>query len=651
MYDHKTAELISTIRSGNIQKLTDIWKNDVKYIKNLQIEHSIMSKAVGSKNSKVVHYLIKNGVSTNEKNIDNRTPLHLAVALQYFDIIEILARNGADILATDYEGSTPLHIALQHGLVDTFKLLKEMCCIRKMDFKSKKSLMKIAIHNKAPTDIIESLLAEHMPINYEALCSAIHSGCHDTILLLIQNDPQRNTKYSFMTQNVLHIALSMNTALDTIEFLINQGANINMRSRHMCHAYDEDERFITPIQYAILLQREDVVRLLVDRDAQLNSNSDMPPALTDAIKTNQLSVVDLLVQHGAKLSTNSIHNITLLNHVIRKNFTDDIGLVRFVMNHCPNINIADSEGKLPIDVAINANRPEIIKLLLTNYADITLSPSYGTKELLKLVMSQKNMDLLDILLEHYEDESTREIPISDSEESDDDDDLSDGYMSDNFEIPYRSDTLIHLAVLSGDVSIVEKVLKRVKKIDVANSNYQTAVDIAIDKNDTPIILLLLHHGSRIRDDHLRNFIVRNQIEVVKKLIEFGYYDTVDFGKGNTALHVASSKNLVEMISLFLSHGPTSDALRRNIKHTTPLHLANISIRPIFLPSIMKADPSMETMKWVMKFIDKDTQHVIQIVLTWLAHTNIPETLSRFIALSTVACAVGNYQPNFCMPYA
>ena len=82
VYSHNTDQVISTINSKNINV------NDSKLIDELH--NTLLHAAIGTKNTRLVQYLVNNKSSQTKTNIFNETPLNMAMKNHDENLIKIL---------------------------------------------------------------------------------------------------------------------------------------------------------------------------------------------------------------------------------------------------------------------------------------------------------------------------------------------------------------------------------------------------------------------------------------------------------------------------------------------------------------------------------------------------------------------------------
>ncbi|OAD22583.1 ankyrin repeat protein, partial [Candidatus Thiomargarita nelsonii] len=88
-----------------------------------QNDRSKLHKLSLSNQIDITKFLIDNGVNTDEKDVDDWTPLMVASVNGHTDIVKTLIEKGADVNARDKNGMTALHGAAVNGYYDIAELL------------------------------------------------------------------------------------------------------------------------------------------------------------------------------------------------------------------------------------------------------------------------------------------------------------------------------------------------------------------------------------------------------------------------------------------------------------------------------------------------------------------------------------------------
>ena len=286
-------------------------------------------------------------------SLEGKTPLIIAVGNSYIDTAKILIENGANINAVDIEGWSALSYAVNNGDIEIAKLLLEnkakikdelLIAIKSPIVESRINMMKLLIDNKANINYTDEN-------GFNPLNIAIESGDMELTKFLITNGANVN---SLMQDGVSLIgyAIAQNN-MDLLQMLIENGANVNYTNG--------DSWANTPLQTASRLGLDNVVRILLTRNADINAvDMNGNTALHTAALNSQLSIVKLLLEKNPNLDIqNKVGNTALHLAVISGN----INIVGELVLKGANTRIRNNDGKYPRDIARVNNSAAIFEVL------------------------------------------------------------------------------------------------------------------------------------------------------------------------------------------------------------------------------------------------------------------------------------------------
>lgn len=286
-------------------------------------------------------------------SLEGKTPLIIAVGNSYIDTAKILIENGANINAVDFEGWSALSYAVNNGDIEIAKLLLEnkakikdelLIAIKSPIVESSINIMKLLIDNKANINYTDEN-------GFNPLNIAIESGDMELTKFLITNGANVN---SLMQDgaSLIGYAIAQNN-MDLLQILIENGANVNYTGG--------DSWAKTPLQTASRLGLDNVVRILLTRNADINAvDMNGNTALHTAALNSQLSVVKLLLEKNPSLDIqNKVGNTALHLAVISGN----IDIVGELVLKGANTRIRNNDGKYPRDIARANNSAAIFEVL------------------------------------------------------------------------------------------------------------------------------------------------------------------------------------------------------------------------------------------------------------------------------------------------
>ena len=124
MYYHNEPAVCVAVRYDRSEILKYLIQEfDCKNLVNTENKRNALHYAVIYYNLDTVRYLLKNGLSVNEKDIEGNTPLHYAVSNQLKECVSVLLVNGANPNLLNNNNQNALHLAVKNDNAALVKLL------------------------------------------------------------------------------------------------------------------------------------------------------------------------------------------------------------------------------------------------------------------------------------------------------------------------------------------------------------------------------------------------------------------------------------------------------------------------------------------------------------------------------------------------
>lgn len=265
-----------------------------------------------------------------------------------------------------------------------------------------------------------------------------------------------------------------------------------------------------------------------------------------------------LLEAGADCDSPDMDGETLLTLAIRGGLYDE---AVELINHGAEVNGAHDGAPLPIEVAVESNRKEMLELLLSRGAD-----GFG---------------LLDDAFKRGDAGLVRSL-------------LAAGVCLRN---DTREDGLIAGFVRKGQVELVALCLQYGAHPYLPGKEGENPLHMAIAAGNAPMVNLLLQYGGLsetdgIKDDLIARCVRKGGVDLVKLCLEYGA-DPLELGQeGQTPLHMAIAMRNTPMVKLLLQHGADPNAYFLRPVSKAFLELAKQESMNWFLKSERRVTPLM-----------------------------------------------------------
>jgi ankyrin repeat protein len=342
--------------------------------------------------------LIEAGADVNYAS--NFIPLCIAASAGYFELVMLLLERGANINIAPGTGWYPLATASIGGHVEVVRALLELGAdVNIADGSGATSLQAASYHGHL--GVVKILLDKNANIELfdhdgcTPLYAAIWKGNHDIVKLLLEKGA--NTAISTKGGSRPMSTAASQGHVEVVKILLEHGVDKNI----------VDADGWTPLHAAVRNSRLEVARLLIQAGADVTiPTTSGRTLLHTAAETGSFEVAKLLLDVGAKATAVNVKfkGWTPLHLAVESGHR---GLVEYLMNQGADPEMANRFDYRSLDMALQQNHLEIIRLLIDRNVDVaSQSPSYGNA--MNHLAYKGQTDLLRLI---YEKDHTKRLII------------------------------------------------------------------------------------------------------------------------------------------------------------------------------------------------------------------------------------------------
>ena len=529
--------LMLAAEKGHLQTVQVLLQNGGELNRGNEMAWLPLHFAVSRNRTEVVKFLLKLDGNILASTVRGTTVLHLATCLE---LVMILVARGANIQANDICGRTPLHVAAEKGKAETVNYLLD----RGADI------------NARDKDGLSALYCALKGGHVTTAKFLIDKGSET----LLSSDPNL---LGFYEADLLQCSAREGLKA-TVEFLLSEGVSADV-------IHSKSASLLTPLEEAACAGHCDVVRLLLDKGADINGNvasrderlrkkqmesnswedrhywENICP-LYAALRAGQGEVANLLIEGGANVSRLNSGTFKALSDLAAKYGLFDVLKLLDKLDVIEDFRFKN--GDTILMSAVCRMDFELVSHLLRNGVDVNTKNEDGNSSLHLILQKHKqtSMEMFKLLLSFGADINA---------------------LNNRFESP------LLCAIECEEEKIISLLLELDCAVNTEAPLGESPLSLAVMKGQRKLTEALLLCGADVnqkcgRDEHtalhaaVRSF---NLNGIAQFLVQHGANVEAKDGLGETPLFKAAEKKN-ELVEFFLTCGSTSNT--KNKFGETPL---------------------------------------------------------------------------------
>ncbi len=575
IYKNINEKLILAIEEGKYLEVSFLIRDgaDVNYIN--KDNQSALEIAINRKELEILNLLLKNEIKiSKEKNI--KRIYEIALNNLHFGIIDEMLKKGYMLKEGAIDDNKYfLFLCYASNLEEIEKFVKD----KKVEPNLSKESLNFAIRG-GNFKITEFLIKNYeFDVNFKdnsnnenTLLLACKKGYIEIVKLLLGHN------YNINIDKLLHKA-SQEGNIKLIKLLLSKGADINSKVKRTGFGNFENEYEGTPLMEAIINRHVEVAKLLIEKGANVNEESNTKlTSLMLASRNGYTEVVNLLLNTGADVNYKNENGQTALEIALKeyntylRDYISNKGDDNFRASILPSIERYESIAKLLIQKGANVDNKnsngftllmsaskkgevKVVKFLLDAEANINHKANNGLTSL-AIASANNNLEVVDLLIKNLCDINIK---------------TNNGFTS------------LMFAVHEGNVKIVDLLIKNGADINIRDKCGYSALVYALGKNNREIAKILLENFCEVDEKiNLNNILEELIIEKIKNkdienasLLIVNYNDKINFNfkdsQENSFLHYAAMVGDYKLFNLLFKDKLNINSINRNGE--TPLYCA------------------------------------------------------------------------------
>ncbi len=347
--------------------------------------------------TELIEEQLANGVSIDalwrRRGDTARTMLHESVVQENLPMVRFFLTKKADPNICSSDGWYPVHVAAYNCSIGIMQWLIFANTDLNVQRPNGMTAVKIAAQNK-DFDMLRLLAQNKADINipdndgYTALSSAAAQQEDDLCDLLLDLNANPNIQTKDKLSAMFYFVLNKKIELLQKAIAGKVKGDVNLRGKNGQSL----------LKVAGQADSEEAMQILLDAGADINAQDDSGyTALNSCMASEHFDSVKFLLEHGAEPNIANNEGIAPLHYAILKGRLD---IAELLLEHGAKPDFEyEKEYSLPLRLAVLCGKPEMVELLLKYNADIN-ALSFDKKSALGAAITEKRLDMVDLLLEH-----------------------------------------------------------------------------------------------------------------------------------------------------------------------------------------------------------------------------------------------------------
>lgn len=465
---------------------------------------------------KHVERLLKKGIDPNQSENNQDLPIFDAIRAGRLDTLLVLASYGADLNRLSVNGDSAVSLAAKEG--------------------QHKILEYLSLYIKGEATKLPPPISDDGRTKYHKM------ALKGEVVDFKNKDVWKVDKHGV---SILHLYATQDN-INSLKLAINSCSQIDC----------EDDRGCTPLGYALISEKYDAAKCLLEAKANPNhrNKNQVSPFF---IAIEQKALIDAMLKHGANPNSHNFNNKTTALHFAVQN-DYDYGVQKLIAAGA-RVNQGDIKGVTPLHTAAKKGRLDLVTTLYTAGASLKAKDHEGLTVIHYAAESGKLS-----LIDYFESKGVRlDKPAKIVKES----------LRTN---SYKTGlTPLHIAARSGELPLVKKLIEKGNSIDALDESGRGVLFYATFSGNQALIQFVLVTVNSKKEERLKaiqSALFKDSIQELKLFYpgKDGVDDILD-EQGMTALHFASQSGARSSVHYLVKRG--ADINRKTLEGETAFLLS------------------------------------------------------------------------------